>query len=192
MIILNMNLFALFSKLYYVTKNHIILDLLFYNYLYSSKFTILQLWEFNNMYGIHFTYGSYGSKLTNNLQFYNFTIFTILIKLNHDNTYNYDYNFTISQYNYNYNYNHDTYNYNSILQIYKIYNFNKIESWQYRQLPLQFYNFTIQLQLQLQFYKYFTKNYNHDAYNYNYNFTILQIYKFYNFNKIESWQYIQL
>ena len=35
MIILNMNLFALFSKLYYVTKIHIILDLLFYNYLYS-------------------------------------------------------------------------------------------------------------------------------------------------------------
>ena len=28
-----MNLFALFSKLYYVTKIHIILDLLFYNYL---------------------------------------------------------------------------------------------------------------------------------------------------------------
>ena len=28
-----MNLFVLFSKLYYVTKIHIILDLLFYNYL---------------------------------------------------------------------------------------------------------------------------------------------------------------
>ena len=35
-----MNLFALFSKLYYVTINHIILDLLFYNYL---KFTNLQI-----------------------------------------------------------------------------------------------------------------------------------------------------
>ena len=44
MIILNMNLFALFYKLYYVTKIHIILDLLFYNYLYSYKFTILQLY----------------------------------------------------------------------------------------------------------------------------------------------------
>lgn len=72
------------------------------------------------MYNIHFTYGSYGSKLTINLQFYNFTN----------------------------------------LQIYKIYNFNKIESWQYIKLQLQFYNFTIQLQLQLQFYKYFTYNYN--------------------------------
>jgi len=33
-----MNLFALFSKLYYVTKIHIILDLLFYNYLQIYKF----------------------------------------------------------------------------------------------------------------------------------------------------------
>ena len=47
MIILKyMNLFALFSKLYYVTKIHIIIDLLF---TYSSN---------------------YGSKLTINLQFY--------------------------------------------------------------------------------------------------------------------------
>ena len=39
MIILKyMNLFVLFSKLYYVTKNHIILDLLFYNYLQIYKF----------------------------------------------------------------------------------------------------------------------------------------------------------
>ena len=39
MIILNMNfLFALFSKLYYVTKIHIILDLLLYNYLYAYKY----------------------------------------------------------------------------------------------------------------------------------------------------------
>ena len=48
-----MNLFALFSKLYCVTKNHIILDLLFFNYVYSYKFTILKLWYFNNIYGIH-------------------------------------------------------------------------------------------------------------------------------------------
>ena len=41
MIILNMDLFALFSKIYYVKKIHIILDLLFYNYLYSYKFTIM-------------------------------------------------------------------------------------------------------------------------------------------------------
>ena len=35
-----MNLFALFAKLYYVTKIHIILDLLFYNYLqiYTFKY----------------------------------------------------------------------------------------------------------------------------------------------------------
>ena len=64
------------------------------------------------MYGVHFNftmiqfYGSYGSNLTINLQFYNFT------------------------------------------------KFNKIEWWQYIQLQLQFYNFTIQLQ----FYKYFTYN----------------------------------
>ena len=36
-----MNLFALFSKLYYVTIIHIILDLLFYNYLKFYKFTNL-------------------------------------------------------------------------------------------------------------------------------------------------------
>ena len=50
MIILKyMNLFALFSKLYYVTKNHIILDLLFYNYLYSYKLTILQFYNYGNL-----------------------------------------------------------------------------------------------------------------------------------------------
>ena len=38
------------------------------------------------------------------------------------------------------------------LQIYKFYNFNKIKSWQYIQLQLQFYNFA-----------------------YNYNYTILQL-----------------
>ena len=38
-----MNLFALFSKLYYVTKIHITLDLLFYNYLKFYKFTNLQI-----------------------------------------------------------------------------------------------------------------------------------------------------
>ena len=50
MIILKcMNLFALFSKLYYGTINHIILDLLFYNYLYSYKFTNLQLYNYVNL-----------------------------------------------------------------------------------------------------------------------------------------------
>ena len=49
MIILNMNLFALFSKLYYVTKIHIIIDLLFYNYLYSYKFTNLQVYNYGNL-----------------------------------------------------------------------------------------------------------------------------------------------
>ena len=44
MIILKyMNLVALFSKLYYVTWIHIILDLLFYNYLKFYKFTNLQI-----------------------------------------------------------------------------------------------------------------------------------------------------
>ena len=38
-----MNLFALFSKLYYVTKIHIILDLLFYNYLKFYKFINLKI-----------------------------------------------------------------------------------------------------------------------------------------------------
>ena len=38
-----MNLFALFSKLYYVTKIHIIPDLLFYNYLQFYKFTNLKI-----------------------------------------------------------------------------------------------------------------------------------------------------
>ena len=38
-----MNLFALFSKLYYVTKINIILDLLFYNYLQFYKFTNLKI-----------------------------------------------------------------------------------------------------------------------------------------------------
>ena len=38
-----MNLFSLFSKLYYVAKIHIILDLLFYNYLKFYKFTNLQI-----------------------------------------------------------------------------------------------------------------------------------------------------
>ena len=38
-----MNLFALFSKLYYVTIIHIIRDLLFYNYLKCYKFTNLQI-----------------------------------------------------------------------------------------------------------------------------------------------------
>ena len=47
------------------------------------------------MYGIHFTYGSYGSKLTINLQFYKFTNLNFLIKLNDENTYNYNYNVTI-------------------------------------------------------------------------------------------------
>ena len=43
MIILkHMNLFALFSKLYYVTIIHIIIDLLFYNYLKSYKFKNLK------------------------------------------------------------------------------------------------------------------------------------------------------
>ena len=44
-----MNLFALFSKLYYVTKIHIILDLLFYNYLYSYKFRILEFYNYGNL-----------------------------------------------------------------------------------------------------------------------------------------------
>ena len=44
-----MNLFALFSKLYYVKKIHIILDLLFYNYLYSYKFSNLQLYNYVNL-----------------------------------------------------------------------------------------------------------------------------------------------
>ena len=38
-----MNLIALFSKLYYVTKNQIILDLLFYNYLKFYKFKNLKI-----------------------------------------------------------------------------------------------------------------------------------------------------
>ena len=43
MIILKyVNLFALFYKLYYVTIIHIILDLLFYNYLKFYKFTNLK------------------------------------------------------------------------------------------------------------------------------------------------------
>ena len=36
-----MNLFSLFSKLYYVTKIRIILDLLFYNYLQITNLNIL-------------------------------------------------------------------------------------------------------------------------------------------------------
>ena len=38
-----MNLFALFSKLYYLTINHIILDLLFYNFLQFYNFTNLKI-----------------------------------------------------------------------------------------------------------------------------------------------------
>ena len=49
MIILNMNVFALFSKFYYVTKNHIILDLLFCNYLHSYKFRNLQFQNYGNL-----------------------------------------------------------------------------------------------------------------------------------------------
>ena len=97
MIILNMNLFALFSKIYYVTKIHIILDLLFYNYLYSYKFTILQFYNYGNL-----------------------TICTgyILLAVVMVQNWQLIYNFTI-------------------LQIYKFYNFNKIESWQYIQLQLK-------------------------------------------------------
>ena len=162
MIIININLFALFSKLYYVKKIHIIIYLLFYNYLYSFKFINLPLCEFNNMYGIYFTYGSYGSKLTINLQFYNFSKIEsweyIQLQLQF-------YNFTIQLLTITI----------TILQIF------------YIQLQLQFY---IQLQLQLQSFHNFTYNYNynHDAYNYNYNFTISQ----YNYVQLQSQFYIQL
>ena len=49
MIIIKMNLFSLFSKHYYVTKIHIILYLLFYNYLYSYKFTNVQIYNYGNL-----------------------------------------------------------------------------------------------------------------------------------------------
>ena len=81
MIILKyMNLFALFSKLYYVTKIHIILDLLFYNYLQFYKFANLQIliksFHINTI------------KIFTSIQFNFYKYFT--------HNYNYNYNFTIS------------------------------------------------------------------------------------------------
>ena len=74
-----MNLFALFSKLYYVTTNHIILDLLFYNYLQFYKFTNLKIliksFHINTIKILQIFYIQLHSKLQLQLQlqFYNFT-----------------------------------------------------------------------------------------------------------------------
>ena len=65
-----MNLFALFSKLSYVTINHIILDLLFYNYL---KFTNLQLKTLINSFHINTIKILQIFYIQLQLQFYNFT-----------------------------------------------------------------------------------------------------------------------
>ena len=86
MIILKyMNLFALFSKLYYVTIIHIFLDLLFYNYLKFYKFTnlkfLIKSFHINTIKILQIFYIKLQLQLELQLQFYNFP------------------------YNYNYNYN---------------------------------------------------------------------------------------
>ena len=85
-----MNLFALFSKIYYVTKIHIILDLLFYNYLYSYKFRNLQFYNYGNL-TIFTVYILLTVVMVQNWQLiYDFTNLKFLIKLNNDNIYNYN------------------------------------------------------------------------------------------------------
>ena len=76
-----MNLFALFSKLYYVTIIHIILYLLFYYYLKFYKFTNLQIlikpFHINTIKNLQIFYIQVHLKLELELQlqlqFYNFT-----------------------------------------------------------------------------------------------------------------------
>ena len=86
-----MNLFALFSKLFYVTINNIIPDLLFYNYL---KFTNLKIlinsFHINTIKILQIFYIQLQLKLELQLQlqFYNFTYNYNFIILHI-----YDYNF---------------------------------------------------------------------------------------------------